>query len=254
MSVAIIQNDNKATLWHLRLGHINEKCLQMMSNQKRLWIYAISKLNFYEYCILAKQHKQKFPTGKHMSTQVIEYIHSNLWWPSSTATHDCNFYFLSIIEYFSKKVWIYLLKHKNQAFDKFKEWNILVKNLIDKKVKILRTYYLLEICKADFDKFCPNEDIQRHKTMRLIPQQNKVVERINKSLLNKSRSMLINSSLAKAFLRWVNDHRCISCEQMCHWVQDTRRNIQINATRSQSIESVWMLCLCSTKSRQIWAN
>ena len=36
-------------------------------------------------------------------------------------------------------VWLYFLKHKNQAFAKFKEWKIMVENQTGKKLKKLRT-------------------------------------------------------------------------------------------------------------------
>jgi transposase InsO family protein len=197
--MAMAPEDQKATLWHRRLGHISEKGLQVMSNQKLLGKDKISKVDFCEHCVLAKQHRLKFQVGKHQSTQVLEYIHSDLWGPSRTATHGGNLYFLSIIDDFSRKVWVYLLKNKNQAFKKFKEWKLLMENLTDKKVKTLRTDNGLEFCNSEFDTFCTREGIQRHKTVRLTPQQNGVAKRMNRTLLNKARSMLFNAGLSKAF-------------------------------------------------------
>lgn len=77
--------------------------------------------------------------------------------------------------------------------------DILVENLFEKRVKFLRTDNGLEFCNAQFDQFCANEGIQRPKTVRLTPQQNRVAKRMYRSLLNKARSMLFNSGLAKAF-------------------------------------------------------
>lgn len=43
--------------------------------------------------------------------------------------------------------------------------------MINKKVKTLKTYNALEVCNAQFDHFCANENIQRSKTVRLILQE-----------------------------------------------------------------------------------
>ena len=48
-------------------------------------------------------------------------------------------YFMSIIDDFSKKVWIYILKTKDEAFQKFKQWKKMVEVQTGKKLKHLRT-------------------------------------------------------------------------------------------------------------------
>ena len=55
-------------------------------------------------------------------------------------------YFLSFIDGYSRKVWLYFLKSKDEAFDKFVEWKTLVENQIGKKKKGLRTDNGLEFC------------------------------------------------------------------------------------------------------------
>lgn len=121
-----------------------------MSNQKLLEKHKVNKLNFCEHCALEKQHRLKFQAGKHTSTQVLKYIHSDLWGPSRTATHCGNLYFLFIIDDFSRNVLIFLLRHKNQAFKKFRECKLLIENMTDKKVKTLRNDNGLEFCNAEF--------------------------------------------------------------------------------------------------------
>ena len=48
-------------------------------------------------------------------------------------------YYVSFINEFSRKTWIYFLKGKNEVFSKFKEFKALVENLSEKKIKILRS-------------------------------------------------------------------------------------------------------------------
>ena len=45
-----------------------------------------------------------------------------------------NVYYVSFIDDYSRKTWIYFLKGKNEVFSKFKEFKALVENLSEKKI------------------------------------------------------------------------------------------------------------------------
>ncbi|KAH9670332.1 hypothetical protein KPL70_016941 [Citrus sinensis] len=61
----------------------------------------------------------------------------------------------------------------------------------------LRTDNGLEFCNQRFDSFCVKEGITRHKTVRLTPRQNGLAEMMNKTLMERVRSMLVQSKLPK---------------------------------------------------------
>ena len=44
-------------------------------------------------------------------------------------------YYVSFIDDFSRKTWIYFLKNKDEVFSKFKEFKALIKKHIEKKIK-----------------------------------------------------------------------------------------------------------------------
>ena len=90
------------------------------------------------------------------------------------------------------------MKIKDQVFDKFKELKILVENQIGKKLKKLRTDNGLELCNQRFDKYCADEGVMRHRTIRLTPQQNGLAERMNKILMERVRCMLVQTKLPKS--------------------------------------------------------
>ena len=62
-----------------------------------------------------------------------------------------------------------MMKHKSQAFEKFKNWKVLIENQTGRKIKRLRTDNGLEFCSREFDDFCRNEGISRHYTVRYTP-------------------------------------------------------------------------------------
>nr|GFD47609.1 retrovirus-related Pol polyprotein from transposon TNT 1-94 [Tanacetum cinerariifolium] len=86
---------------------------------------SLGKLDFCENYVLGKSHRVSFDVGRHTTQGVIDYVHSDLWGPSG-----------GIIR---RRVWVYLLRFKHEAFEKFKEWKQLIENQTGRTVKKLRT-------------------------------------------------------------------------------------------------------------------
>ncbi|KAA0066633.1 hypothetical protein E6C27_scaffold979G00520 [Cucumis melo var. makuwa] len=108
-------------------------------------------------------------------------------------------YFISIIDDFSRKEWMYTLKQKDEAFGKFLEWKKQVKNQTGRKVKYLRTDNDLEFVNNKFNNFCKSKGITRHFTVTYTPQQNGLAERLNRTIMERTRCLLTNASLPLKF-------------------------------------------------------
>nr|GEW55463.1 retrotransposon protein, putative, Ty1-copia subclass [Tanacetum cinerariifolium] len=108
-------------------------------------------------------------------------------------------YFLSTVDDYSRRVWVHFLRHKNKAFNKFKEWKQLVENQTCRKLKKLRTDNGLEFCIQEFNKSCKKSGTSIHLTVAGTPQQNGLAERMNRTLLNKVRCLQIQSGLPDSF-------------------------------------------------------
>ena len=76
--------------------------------------------------MFGKATRVKFAKAVHETQNQLDYIHSDLWGPSRVSSIGGARYFLSLIDDYSRKVWIYFLKNKSETFLKFKEWKILV--------------------------------------------------------------------------------------------------------------------------------
>ena len=74
-----------------------------------------------------------------------------------------------------------------------------VENQVDRKVKCLRTDNGLEFCNIKFDRYCKTHGIERHKTCVYTPQQNGVAERMNRTIMEKVRCLLIEFGLDESF-------------------------------------------------------
>ena len=129
--------------WHLRYGHLNFKGLYLL--QRKNMVIGLPSINAplssCESCILAKQYRESFP--KEMSYRVrapLEIVHTNLCGPMQMPSSGGSIYFLTFIDDYSRKTWVYFLKYKSEAFGKFKEFNALVEKQIGLSIKVLRLH------------------------------------------------------------------------------------------------------------------
>eukprot|EP00253_Pinus_taeda_P003388 PITA_03388 len=89
-----------------------------------------------------------------------------------------------------------------------KEFKALVENRTEKKIKVLRTDNSGEFCSKEFEEFYKKCGRARQKTTPYTPQQNGVVERMNKTLMERARSMLSGTGLGQEFWAEVVDTAC----------------------------------------------
>ena len=158
-----------------------------------------NKLDFYEHCIFVKQKHVSFGVAEHSTKGILDYIHSNLWGPSQVPSKGGARYTLTFVDNYSTKVWIYTNISKNKVFKHFKQWKTLIEKQTERKIKWLKTDNGLEFCSLEFNVFYKNEGIIRHRTVRHTPQQNRVVEKMNKTILENTLHIL-ECQFVKRFL------------------------------------------------------
>jgi transposase InsO family protein len=110
-----------------------------------------------------------------------------------------SFYFLTFIDDFSRKIWIYFLKNKSDTFSKFKEFKVEEEKQSGKYVKVLRSDGGGEYNSKDFAYFCRQQGIIMQTTTRYTPQHNGVAERKNQTIMNMARSMLRAKNLSNDY-------------------------------------------------------
>ena len=79
---------------------------------------------------LGKHAKATFPSSKHISKWILDIVHSDVCGPMSLASITRTMYYVSFIDDFSHKTWIYLLETKDEVFSKFQEFKALMENHI----------------------------------------------------------------------------------------------------------------------------
>ena len=81
-------------------------------------------------------------------------------------------YFILFIDDFPRMCWIGLLKHKYEAFEKFKAFKALVENVSDRKIKFLGSDRGGEFTSDEFFDFCEQHGIKTKFSTTRTPQQN----------------------------------------------------------------------------------
>jgi hypothetical protein len=90
-------------------------------------------------CALGKYTKTSFPSSDHRGAHVLDLVHSDVCGPMSTVSLSGQEYYVSFIDDYSRKTWIYFLKAKGEVFDRFQGFKALVENQTRKKIKVLRS-------------------------------------------------------------------------------------------------------------------
>lgn len=83
---------------------------------------------------------------------------------------QANRYFFLLVDDFSKKMWVYMLKEKKDAFEAFKKFKALVENETSEKIKTFRTDKGGQFCSHEFTNYCEVAGILRHYTAPYTPQ------------------------------------------------------------------------------------
>lgn len=114
LQCSIVTNPSLAdqyTLWHNRLGHAHVSKLKYIDCIKH---YAHVTEQVCLICPLAKFTKLPFPRRESYAYKVFEFIHIDIRGPYKMCTRKKFKYFLTIVDDFSRRTWIYLLLYKSE--------------------------------------------------------------------------------------------------------------------------------------------
>jgi len=101
--------------------------LSLLSKQNLLDGYKNHVLNFFEHCVFGKHTRVKFnKKAEHKTKDKLDYIHSDLWGSNRVPSNSGGMYCLTLIDDYSRMVWVYFLKTKDEAFPAFVKWKTMV--------------------------------------------------------------------------------------------------------------------------------
>ena len=169
---------------------------------------------------MKKQRRVQFASSSARSAAPLELVHTDVWRPAPISVKNGVRYFLTFIDDFSRKVWVYFMKKKSEVFIKFKMWKAEVEKETGWSLKCLRSDNGEEYTSKEFQIFCEEYGIKRYFSVRGT-QQNGVVERMNRILMEKVRCMRLQARLFKVF--WIDtvDAACYLVNRSPHTKLDS---------------------------------
>ncbi|KAJ9544812.1 hypothetical protein OSB04_024519 [Centaurea solstitialis] len=191
--------EDQTYLWHCRLGHINKKRVELLLKGGFLGNFDFKPFDNCESCLSGKMTKQPFNSENERATDLLEIIHTDVCGPFSHVARGGYRYFITFTDDFSRYGYVYLMRHKSETFEKFKEYQNEVQNLLDKRIKFLRSDRGGEYLSDEFDNHLMECGIVSQLTPPYTPQMNGVSERRNRTLLDMVRTMMCHSSLPVSF-------------------------------------------------------
>jgi len=176
-----------SALWHFRLGHDSHKRL----SQKAQLYPTLSFISHAtcDICHFAKQKKLPF---LHSTSSIFKLLHFDIWGPLSIPFVHNHRYFLTILDDYSRFVWIVLLKSKSEVSQHIQNFITLIENQFHITPKTIKTDNDPEFF---LNSFYTSKGIIHHKSCVETPQQNGRVERKHQHMLNVGRSLLYQSKL-----------------------------------------------------------
>jgi hypothetical protein len=105
---------------------------------------------------------------------LLELIHTDVCGPMSTTARGGFQYFITFTNDFSRYGYIYLMKHKSETFEKFKEFQNEIKNQHGKKIKALRSERGGEYLSHELSNHLKSCEIVPQLTPSRTPQRNGV--------------------------------------------------------------------------------
>ncbi|GKA84957.1 ribonuclease H-like domain-containing protein [Tanacetum coccineum] len=99
--------------WHCRLGHPAEPVLNVLKDS--LQIDKKDNIGCYEICQRAKQTREHFPLSDHTSKSLGDLVHLDLWGPYKVTSFEGFKYFLTVVDDYTRAVWVYLIKSKDEV-------------------------------------------------------------------------------------------------------------------------------------------
>lgn len=181
--------------WHRKMGHLGPDNIRKAAGMVDGLEFADSGEVSCHACKTGKakaQHKSSIPLR---STERGAYLHFDLGGPITPTTKRGYKYWLIIVDDITKMTWVFLLRHKSEAFARLKQHFAWIYNQTGIRVKRLRYDNGGKFTSGAMHDFCKNTRVQLEPTDPYTPQQNGTSKRANGLAADDIRAMLVDSGI-----------------------------------------------------------
>nr|GEX14080.1 retrovirus-related Pol polyprotein from transposon TNT 1-94 [Tanacetum cinerariifolium] len=185
---------SQAWLWNYRLSHLNFDIINLLS--KNDIMIGLPKLKFVKYhlcssCELGKAKQKYFQTKTTPSSKrQLQLLHMDLRGPMRVESINGKKFVLVIVDDYSRYTWTHFLRSKDETPKVLIDFLRLVQRGLHAQVRIVRTDKGAKFLNKTLHAYFASEGIQHQTSVARTPEQNGVVERRNRTLIEAPRTML----------------------------------------------------------------
>ena len=182
-------------LWHRRMGHIGEEKMKLLqANGTGIPELTPRLRQACETCALSKSVRTINRDAPRPTTRRLERVYTDFWGPFTTPTPSGARYMLTFTDDFTRKSWIFLVRARTELYEKAKEWQMEVERQSSEKLQVIRCDNAREYQALSTD-LKQRNGVLVEFTTPYTPEQNGVAERLNRTLMTKTRAMLSDAGL-----------------------------------------------------------
>jgi transposase InsO family protein len=193
LDTCLIAKANMGWLWHRRLTHVGMMNLHKLIKGEH--ILGLTNVHFEKdricsSCQAGKQVGVHHPHKNVMTTnRPLELLHMDLFGPIAYISIDGSKYCLVIVDDYSRFTWVFFLQEKSQTQETLKIFLKRAQNEFGLRNKKIRSNNGIEFKNSQIEGFLEKEGVKHEFSSPYTPQQNGVVERNNRTLLDMARTM-----------------------------------------------------------------
>ena len=142
--------------------------------------------------------KGVYKSNEKRASHKLELIHSDVCQVDAPSLSGAR-YFLTFIEDFSRLIFVYFLKTKDEVPRNLQHFINFVHNQTNLRIKTFRSDNGKDFVNSTAQQILNDAGIKHETSITYTPEQNGRAERANRTLLDKARCMLQESDLEKRF-------------------------------------------------------
>ncbi|GJS89286.1 putative ribonuclease H-like domain-containing protein [Tanacetum coccineum] len=188
---------SKSWLWHRRLNHLNFGTINDLARKDL--VRGLPRLKFEKdhlcsACQLGKSKKFSHrPKSENTNMEVLHTLHMDLCGPMRVQSIKGKKYILVIVDDYSRFTWVKFLRSKDETPEFVINFLKQIQLGLNKTVRFIRTDNGTEFVNQVMSEYYEGVGIFHQKSVPRTPQQNGVVERRNRTLVEAARTMMIFS-------------------------------------------------------------
>jgi transposase InsO family protein len=225
LGTCLLAESSSSWLWHRLLAHVGINNLNKLLKGEH--ILGLTNVHFEKNricsaCQAGKQVGVPHPVKNVLTTtRPLELLYMDIFGLVAYVSIGGNKYGFAIVDDYSLYTWVFFMKDKSKVHEIFKKFATRAQNEFDVKIKRVRSDNGTEFKNTNIEEYLDEEGIGHELSVPYTPQQNGIVERKNRTLIEAARTMLDEYKTSDSFWAEAINTAChalnrLYLHKLCH--------------------------------------